>query len=1006
MSSLFLGLGGFGIQTLDRLSEKMDAYNQDLVRRGEPEVSAYYYYMDTDNTRYNESPYKFQETVKTFHKIGAHSPNQIINGVRIGGGAQYDLLNKWYDAYSKATTMNIGADCVRQYARLGFAAEAPAIRQELVPLIQRVTQQNGRIYVITSSCGGTGSGIYLDLLYMISEIYECISTSAMSTDVRLVMAMPEGYISSGNRQDVANMKMRLNAFATLEELNAICKDKNSMPSMFNDCHVGPRKKSDTFQPFRFGYLYDTAGKSIKECSIDLSDFLFELELASDTTNGTSTMGGYTGSVFDSLLIGTVDGNWNASINDVYVKAFNAIGRYSIEKPDFLYRKYFSDRLLFDVFHKGLIGENKSVDEDLVRNLAVRFTNDCDCRIHNTCDIIRARFLTRDIFHDDYRAAGMFSVLTQYPNEGLPEVQMVLEAKDILLSEIGEWVYSQCREWLLRYDIATVYAVLERLDVDTYAQAISIDQEYAEMLEKAKEASKGVFWRRHIQPVRAMEQFGQMLQVWLNFEVSKALSSGIGVDIAVRNHGYLDYCKGFVEIAKRNFSLGKEQEHWDDYFKKEVCFLKGKNDRSYIPNLDTLVDNQYNIVPTSPMVVIYDKVVIDNPAQADFTQGTCTPATLHERIMIEMRNDEEDCHLDELFDPTPGVRNSLCMSGQAERFVAKYVETAKKQIDLLLAANNSYQQLFEGDILTRLQNLPQQEKAMICLEYAHYDDVQLRTVHMIPNAISTYIYHIMSNIGNPSLMQSLGIIAQNGNKQGNSDISAPNPFYADKIVKLIVKTGYKLDDYRYFDEYKEFAEREIKVGCWHDPFIDKRFLGTPDMDGKYPCDVSTALEMIEQAKTYSLDGCDAVEIYRYCLALLYEYYDALKQNGRIEPELDNAIAHTQGTTTIDIRQLVYDKFRRKYSLSEESQTIDLALLSSLNNMKDLTIWIQYVLSKKEFIEDECILYGKALDDFTLTLSDDLADTIGTMMGEGNKPVCDFFNTYLDWYRKIWINTINY
>ena len=31
MGSLFIGLGGFGIQTLDRLSEKMDAYNKDLA---------------------------------------------------------------------------------------------------------------------------------------------------------------------------------------------------------------------------------------------------------------------------------------------------------------------------------------------------------------------------------------------------------------------------------------------------------------------------------------------------------------------------------------------------------------------------------------------------------------------------------------------------------------------------------------------------------------------------------------------------------------------------------------------------------------------------------------------------------------------------------------------------------------------------------------------------------------------------------------------------------------
>lgn len=991
MSGLFIGLGGFGTRTLDCLSAKMDAYNRDLANHNMPMMVVDYYFIDTDSSRYNRNPHDFlPSSNKYFHDIGRYSPDSIVAGMKRDGGKQYDLWKKWYDAYSKTTTMNIGADCVRQYARLGFAAEATAIRQELAPLIQRVTQQNGQIYVITSSCGGTGSGVYMDLLYMISEIYECMSTSAMSTDVRLVMAMPEGYISNGNRLDVANMKMRLNAFATLEELNAICKGKDTMPSKFNGCYVGSYKKNGPFQPFRFGYLYDTADKSIGKSCKDLSEFLFELELAGDTN--TNNCAGYNGSYFDGLLTGTVDGNWNSSTNDEYVRAFNAIGRYSIEKPDSLYRRYFSDRLLFDVFHKGLIGESKSVDEDLVRDLAACFMDNCRYQICLTHDRITARYLSRDIFDNDFQAAAMFSVFNNYPDTSLPEVEQIVEAKNVLLEEIKTKVYNQCKEWLWKYDFATVYAVLERLDVNTYGQAISIDQDYAEMLDRAKEASRGGFLHRHIQPERAMNQFRQMLDVWLNFEVSKALSSGIGVDIAVRNKGYLDYCKAFVEIAMRNFSLEKEQEHWDARFIREVETLKYKENTSYIPNLDTLVDNHCNIVPDSPMVVTYYSVVIGNPAQADFTQGTCTLATLHERIMEEMRSNVDDCNLDELFDPTPGNAKSLYARSNSMLFVEKYVAAAKKQIDILLEANESYRSLFAGDILSRLQQLSQIESSMICMKYSGYDNVQMKTAYLPNDAVTTYICHIISNTNNLSLMQDLGI--QRG---CNSDIIA-NPSFADKIVKLIVRNGYRIDDYRYFEDYKEFARREIKVGCRYDPFIDKRFLGVPDKDGKYPCDVSAALEMIEQSKTYSLDGFNDVEIYKFCLALLYEYYDALKQGGHIESDFENAISHPANTTTIDIRQLVYDMLRRNYTL-KESQTIDLASLSTINDMKDLTIWIQYVLSKKVFINNECWLYGKALEDFNLTLSSDLEEAIGDMMGEGNRPDYDFFNAYSDWYRKI-------
>ena len=40
MSSLFIGLGGVGSGTLDHLYDKMKAYNDDMRRRGNPEVNA------------------------------------------------------------------------------------------------------------------------------------------------------------------------------------------------------------------------------------------------------------------------------------------------------------------------------------------------------------------------------------------------------------------------------------------------------------------------------------------------------------------------------------------------------------------------------------------------------------------------------------------------------------------------------------------------------------------------------------------------------------------------------------------------------------------------------------------------------------------------------------------------------------------------------------------------------------------------------------------------------
>lgn len=1013
MGSLFIGLGGVGTGTLDHLSKKMDVYNEDLQRQGRPQVSAIYYYIDTENARYSQHQEEFMGgTNKTFHQIGALAPDSIIRAfsrdTSAAGMAQYELSKKWYEAPAKTTNMIKGADTIRKYSRLAFAYESTRIRGDLFTLIQQVTRQQGRIYVITGSCGGTGCGIYLDILYMISEIYANQTTPTSSTDARLIMAMPEGYVADG-QMDVQYEKKRLNAFATLEELNAICKDKNSNPSLFNGCYVGPVLKNGVFQPFRFGYLFDSALLKRDEVSQKVADFLFELELAGDPYHGMSTDPTYTGSFFDGLMTGTVDGNWNASINNNYVQAFNALGQYSIEKPDFLFRTYFSDRLLFEVFHEGLIGKKELIDSQKVTDLTGDFRkNIIDAETTNTLNTIKGTIVSKDDFATDVKANNMFSVFTKAPNMDIEVVKTIINKRNVLLQTVKSKVYNKCKEWLGQYDFATVYAMFDELDRQAYKAAGETHADFDDLLAKAKKNSEGGLIRSGIKPDKALGEFEQLLHTWLTFEVNKSLSSGVEVDIAIQNQGFLDHCKYFIERAKRRFVLENEQEHWDEFFVKKVTDLKAKDDRSYIPDLNTIVDDNSRIIPDSFMVNEYDNVRVKHQ-EPSFTQGTCTPVTLHERIIGEMKSNvslrQEGIDMDEIFDPTPSKTSNLNNASRAQLFVEKYIKFAEEQINALLESNDSFQQLFGGDILERLQNLPVTERTKKCVDFVNYDKVQLKTDDMAVGAVTTYTYYILSSVSNVPLMKALGIFDAAGNKAPNSDHTPDNPFFGDKIVKLIVKNGYKMDDYRYFEDYKENAEEKMVDGQTHDPFIDKRFLGEPDEDGKYPCNVSEALTKIAtdaraamQADEYSLDGFNNVEIYKFGLALLYEYFETLKtKGGQIDADLENAIVHVSGTHSINIQQPTYNKLRRKHTLGA-AKTIDLASLTSINNMENLTTWINYIRQKKDSIENEAELYGKALEDFGLTLASDLEEMIGNMMGDGNKPIYDFFTAYLGWYNR--------
>ena len=212
-------------------------------------------------------------------------------------------------------------------------------------------------------------------------------------------------------------------------------------------------------------------------------------------------------------------------------------------------------------------------------------------------------------------------------------------------------------------------------------------------------------------------------------------------------------------------------------------------------------------------------------------------------------------------------------------------------------------------------------------------MQLKVDDGADNVVTQYTYYIAKAYTDTRLMQALGILDATGAKAHNSDHSPANDFFGDKIVKLIVKNGYKIDDYRYFEGYKTNAQEKLTDKNTHDPFIDKRFLGEPDKDGKYPCNVSEALNKIaedaqaaQQAEEHSLDGCGDVEVYQYCLALLYQYFKSLQDGNKIETELIDGI--TMSGNVISVKDFSYDKSIEEYELGNTSN-IDLSILKNLN-----------------------------------------------------------------------------
>lgn len=1004
MSTLFIGLGGVGCGTLETLYTRMNDYNRHLQANRKRLVSADYVYIDTDNSIQRKHPEAFQtRTHKTWLPLSVKSPDELRAGFR---NMDDNSCEEWYDAGDNPYALTMGADAKRQFSRLAFKEKYTNIRTTLYPHIQNVKNSNGRVYVITGSCGGTGCGIYADVLYTIAELFSSLRVDEVAADVRLIMAMPEGYLDKDDEtQNVKKHQGLLNAFATLTELDAICKQKGNLK--FNKCFLGNNlKMTGGFRPFHFGYLYDSAGLSRDEVCQRVSDYLFEIELSGDNQNIVAQDNQYNGSDFDLQLTNEINAKWDRTINDEYVKAFCSLGQFSIEKPDDLYRQYFENRLLYDIISKGLIGIPDGVKAETVQQLENDLTQSVTKEVNQWVSGILDS-ITENDFSDETKFNDAFSVFTTCPKNTIDFVKDILEKRNNCLKAVENLVYSKCIEWLKKYDFTTVYSVLDKVDKNYY---VSVETEFNSLRDKISQAKLASLGKYSNKPKsnKALKQFNNLLNQWLLIRVKKALSSGPSEDIKEKDKGYLDICKDFITLSQSSFVI-TDIEKWKSNFKKKVGALKNKRDRIYIPDLSTITDENNEIIEAGSMVITYNQILKKDGESANLTIGTCTPRLLHEKVMQDIENDVQltrIMNLNDLFNPdTLLTANSMRQRDKAKAFFGKYKEILKAEIDELIRNNQKVQNLFSQNIVTRLLGLDPPERDRICDDYRNYVETQFNAISLGENANQVYTFSYSDFGGNTEIMQQLGILDINGEKPACT-ANVDDSFFGDKIVKLIIKTGFNIGQYRHFATYKAYASEQMVSGLTHDPFIDKRFLGELDNSGKYTCDVCAALTKIsqdahaaEQAEQFTLAGCNDVEIYKYGLALLYEYFDMLVQKNKIDEELEEGISLTSGTKTLVIKQPKRDPIRRKFKLdSSSAKTIDLSTLASINNMEDLSTWIKYVLSKKECIENEAELYAKALDVFDLELEEGLQNVIGAMMGLGNKPVYDFFTAYLDWYNK--------
>lgn len=258
--TLIIGLGGTGKLILTRLRALFEQRFGDVpvgrIRLLELDIDPH-----TEVTRYDTRETRLRE--EEFLDLGEVPAASIIRDVLAG---HHEPMQGWLstDVRLIETRLRQGGQQIRQMGRMAFLwhaeriAESKHIRKRLEDIIAVLTsqyvadlEQEARlnIYVISSLCGGTGSGMFIDLAYLLQDILR--NRNLLDKTMMSAFFTTSMFFSSAPQPN-----LRPNTWAALTELDyftrtTVERRRNPRMRYFDDHWIDIAER-----PYQFVYLID------------------------------------------------------------------------------------------------------------------------------------------------------------------------------------------------------------------------------------------------------------------------------------------------------------------------------------------------------------------------------------------------------------------------------------------------------------------------------------------------------------------------------------------------------------------------------------------------------------------------------------------------------------------------------------------------------------------------------------------------------------------------------
>jgi len=901
-SNLFIALGGTGFKVVSRLQQmNIDMYDSGVLTGGvsTPDPN-YYVYLDTDQVSTNFAGNAVGNT--TVMDLGPFRPANYYKTI-----PQRDEINSWFDTENitmPASDLKAGAKGIRQLVRMGYYYE-PNCNTALVSLLNQfhyknknaiTTNRNNldnlKVYVVSGSAGGTGSGIFIDVIYTIWRYFIEQGYSG-NMNVKAIILMPNSFLKV-NDPDL-KLKYKMNGYAFMNEVNALVKfGLTNLDDQFHSFvpKINNHPSNQNWQPLNAGVIIDDVNDKFafnQNFLYDtITEFLYTYTFGKDILGKSSKTVNSDAKTIEDLLDSALT-NSEPNRNLQQVDFFNSFGLLVVQSataehfPDYVTSRFKLDILDYLTEDSGNNSNDATSSNALYLSLNKKLS-DIYATFENSFEAtFQSPKLDKSAKADFARILKLLNFGKPIPKVNGPGLESIIASISNLEKKLNN-ICIECNNKVLGFiqeqlfegvSVKTLQTLLKKLD-DDYYQALLNEQKVNPQDKTDDQVIKD-----------AVTILKSRAKMHFYYKLSKGSETG-------NSSGYLDHALNYLaSISKELHALKNDIKVYNyEPFIESLVDLKENGAKMIVPDVDSLITahlNKWIVNPDGALYKWYKELKADWKA-------------LSKTLLISVFEDSQ-------------YKSFLNPQNLDVKKLNKSLSTHLNELtDAFRSENVAYKSRMDKSLLQIIAE-ENCENALAHLKRFDYPFIKLTT----PHTVSKKVFAGYQIENNDEVVKQIGYDPNQFN-----DIMLDSVQFKHKIVKIVFFHKLSFSDYFNFESLRvdfqnNFTRMKTEKKNVSSPFIHKALAGAEFDGDNYYVLCSASKTKLNESFNELTDEKKQI-VLKYGLVFLENFVKAANAAGILKTGFPNSIVRFDALdNSIHYDKIEFDDFLGEYDIVAKDET---------------------------------------------------------------------------------------